>query len=71
MWINGKAYLEEVIEMFEHTDADLIQVFEEAIEDGHQISCCELVSQDHCQLVDREGQRAPHLPLRSRAIDQK
>lgn len=59
-----QSHLQKVIEVFEHADADLIQVFEEAIEDGHQISCCELVTQNHCQLMDGECQRTPHLPLR-------
>ena len=50
--------------MFEHANADLVQVFEEPVEDGHQIGGCQLVSQDHCQLVDGERQSTPHLPLR-------
>lgn len=58
------SYLEEVIKVFEHANADLIQVFEEAIEDGDQIGRRQLVSQDDCQLVDGESQCAPHLPLK-------
>ena len=57
--------------MFEHTNADLIQVFQETIKDGHQISRCQLVSQDHCQLVDGEGERTPHFPLREGRQDEK
>lgn len=49
--------------MFEHADADFVQVFEEPVEDGHQVGRCQLVSQDNRQLVDGEGQRASHLPL--------
>lgn len=52
--------------MFEHTDANLVQVFEETIENGDQISCRQLVPQDNRQLVDGEGQSAPHLPLTSK-----
>ncbi|KAF3856618.1 hypothetical protein F7725_017341 [Dissostichus mawsoni] len=55
---------EEVVEVFEHANADLVQVFEEPVEDGHQIGGCQLVSQDHCQLMDGERQSTPHLPLR-------
>lgn len=51
--------------MFEHANADLVQVFEETVEDGHQVSGCQLVSQDNRQLVDGESQRTPHLPLRA------
>lgn len=54
--------------MLEHADADLIQVFEEAVEDGHQVGGGQLVSQDDRQLVDGESQRAPHLPLREKII---
>lgn len=54
--------------MFEHANADLVQVFEETIEDRHQISCCQLVSQDNGQLVDGESQRTPHLPLQHTRI---
>lgn len=49
--------------MFEHTDADLIQVFEETVEDGYQVCCSQLVSQDNRQFVDGERQRTPHFPL--------
>jgi len=55
--------LEKVVEVFEDADADLVEVFEEAVEDGHQVGRRQLVSQDHCQLVDGEGQRSTHLPL--------
>lgn len=50
--------------MFEHTDANLIQVFEEAVEDGHQVGRCQLIPQNDRQLVDGERQRASHLPLK-------
>lgn len=53
--------------MLEDADADLVQVFEEAVEDGHQVGRRQLVAEDHRQLVDGEGQRAAHLPLQ-RAI---
>ena len=56
-------YLEEVVEVFEDPDADLVQVLEEAVEDGHQVCSRELVSQDHRQLMDGEGQGPSHLPL--------
>lgn len=52
--------------MFEHADADFIQVFEEPVEDGHQVGCRQLISQNNGQLVDGEGQCAPHLPLNQR-----
>lgn len=52
---NLRSYLQKVIQMFEHSDANLVQVFEETVENGHQISCCQLVPQDDCQLVYREG----------------
>lgn len=55
--------LEEVVEVFEDSDADLVQVLEKAIEDGHQVGCRQLVAQDHRQLMDGEGQRSTHLPL--------
>lgn len=56
-------HLQEVIEVLEDADADLVQVFEEAIEDGHQVGRRQLVTEDHRQLVDGEGQRAAYLPL--------
>ena len=49
--------------MFEDPYPHLVQVLEEAVEDGHQVSCCQLVPQDQGQLVDGEGQRPTHLPL--------
>lgn len=52
--------------MFEHANADLIQVFEETVEDWYQISCCQLVPQDNRQLVYGKSQCTPHLPLRAR-----
>ena len=51
--------------MFENTNADLVQVFEETVEDGNQISRRQLVSQYDRQLMDGERQRTPHLPLRA------
>lgn len=59
-----KSYLEEVIQVFEHANADLVQVFEETVEDGDKIGRRQLVSQDNCQLMDGERQRTSHLPLR-------
>lgn len=50
--------------MFEHANADFIQVFQETIEDRHQISCCQLVSKNYCQLMNGESQSTSHLPLR-------
>lgn len=60
----NKCHLEEVVQVFENTNANLIQVFEETIEDGDKVGRCQLVSQDNRQLVDGESQRTPHLPLR-------
>lgn len=57
------SYLQKVIEVFEDTNTHFIQVLQEAIENWHQISSCELIPQDHSQLVDGESQSAPHLPL--------
>lgn len=61
-----QTHLQEVVEVFKHADADLIQVFEESVEDGHQVGCRQLVSQNDSQLVDGERQCAPHLPLNQR-----
>lgn len=61
-----QTHLEEVVEVFEHADADFIQVFEEPVEDGHQVGCRQLISQNNSQLVDGERQCAPHLPLKQR-----
>ena len=55
--------LEEVEQVLEDADANLVQVLEEAVEDGHQVGCRQLVAQDHRQLMDGEGQRPTHLPL--------
>lgn len=49
--------------MLENSDAHLIQVFEEAVKNRHQVSCCELIPQNHSELVDGERQRPPHFPL--------
>ena len=49
--------------MFKDADANLVQVLEEAVEDGHQVGCRQLVAQNHRQLMDGEGQRSTHLPL--------
>ena len=71
------AYLKEVIQVFKHANANLVQVFEETIEDGNQIRCCQLVPKNNRQLVYGESQRTPHLPLRVRnkwiiaAVDKK
>lgn len=59
-----KKYLEEVVEVLEDPYPHLIQVLEEAIEDGHQVRSRQLVSKDQGQLVDGECQRPAHLPLR-------
>lgn len=40
-------HLQEVVEVLEHADADLVQVFEEAVEDGHQVGRRQLVAEDH------------------------
>lgn len=49
--------------MLEDADADLVQVLQEAVEDGHQMSGGQLIAQDQSQFVDGERQRPPHLPL--------
>lgn len=56
-------HLQEVVEVLEDADAHLVQVFEEAVEDGHQVGRRQLVAEDDRQLMDGEGQRAAHLPL--------
>lgn len=52
--------------MLEDAYADLVQVFEEAVENGHQVGRRQLVAEDHRQLVDGERQRAAHFPLEER-----
>lgn len=64
-------HLQEVVEMLEDADADLVQVFEEAVEDGHKVGRRQLVAEDHRQLVDGEGQRAPHFPLEEKKRSNK
>lgn len=61
-----QSYLEEIVEVLEDTDADFIQVLEEAVEDGNQVRRRQLVAQDDRQFVDGERQRAAHFPLRGR-----
>lgn len=65
LWV-PPPHLQEVVEVLEDADADLVQVFEEAVEDGNQVSRRQLVAEDHRQLVDGERQRAAHLPLGER-----
>lgn len=55
--------LKEVVEVFEDPYPYLIQVLEEAVEDGHQVRCRQLVPQDQGQIVDGERQRPAHFPL--------
>lgn len=50
--------------MLQHADANFIQIFQEAVEYGNQISGCQLVAQDNRQFMDRESQCASHFPLR-------
>lgn len=66
MALTPPPHLQEVVEVLEDADADLIQVFEEAVENGHQVGRRQLVAEDHGQLVDGEGQCAANLPLEER-----
>lgn len=61
----GGSHLQEVVQVLEDPDAHLVQVLQETVEDGHQVGGRELVTEDHRQLVDGEGQRPTHLPLRA------
>ena len=58
------AHPEKVCEVFEHSDAHFIEVLEELVKHRHEVSARDGVTEDQRQLVHRERQRAPHLPLK-------
>ena len=48
---------------FEEMKFNLIQVLDEAIEDGNKVLGGDIRAKDNRELVDRVGQCSPHLPL--------
>lgn len=51
----GSQQAKEVSQVFQHPNANLIQVLDESIEDWHQVTLSNLLPQDDGQLVDAEG----------------
>lgn len=40
-----------------------VQIFQEAIEDRDQASCCQLIPENHCQFMNGESKDTADLPL--------
>ena len=58
--------------MFEYSDAYFIQISKEPIEDGYQVDCSDLITEDEGHLMDWERQGTTNLPLgERRRIEEK
>ncbi len=42
------SHLQEIKQVFEDSYPHLIEIFEEAVKYGHQVSCGQLIPQNHC-----------------------
>ena len=49
--------------MLQHADAHFVQVAEEHVKHRQQVTTGDVLADDQRQLVNRERQRPPHLPL--------
>lgn len=49
--------------MFEDSDPHFIQILQEAVEHRHQISGCQVITQNQSQLMNGERECPPDLPL--------
>lgn len=53
----------KLLQVFKDSHTHFVQILQEAIEDRHQASCCQLIPENHCQFMNGESKDTADLPL--------